>query len=129
MYKRGCGLKGRMLGRLEHRSVGCTHHENWTVSRDDRCTWAAPPGMWVKVDSQQFITLHRNGSASINRIYSRTFDPYEIYDEFKCVKALTCRGLWLTTKASEQLCQSADTCTRRPPPARRADHRYRRVVS
>lgn len=33
--------------------------------------------------SQRFVTLHRNGSASINRIYARNFDPYEIYDELK----------------------------------------------
>ncbi|KAK8849704.1 hypothetical protein IAR55_005039 [Kwoniella newhampshirensis] len=51
----------RTLGRLEHRQSGCTHEEAWT----------------------RFVTLHRNGSASINRIYSRTFDPYEIYDELK----------------------------------------------
>ncbi|WWC73655.1 uncharacterized protein I206_107627 [Kwoniella pini CBS 10737] len=51
----------RVLGRIEHRQSGCTHEEAWT----------------------RFVTLHRNGSASINRIYSRTFDPYEIYDELK----------------------------------------------
>ncbi|WVW86886.1 hypothetical protein I302_108941 [Kwoniella bestiolae CBS 10118] len=51
----------RLLGRLEHRQSGCTHEEAWT----------------------RFVTLHRNGSASINRMYSRTFDPYEIYDELK----------------------------------------------
>ncbi|KAK4687460.1 hypothetical protein P7C73_g2651, partial [Tremellales sp. Uapishka_1] len=51
----------RMLGRLEHRTKGCTHEEAWT----------------------RFVTLHRNGSTSINRIYSRMFDPYEIYDELK----------------------------------------------
>lgn len=32
---------------------------------------------------QRFLTLHRNGSGSLNRIYSRTFDPYEIFDELK----------------------------------------------
>ncbi|WRT69738.1 uncharacterized protein IL334_006729 [Kwoniella shivajii] len=51
----------RMLGRIEHRQSGCTHEEAWT----------------------RFVTLHRNGSASLNRMYSRTFDPYEIYDELK----------------------------------------------
>ncbi|WVQ95783.1 hypothetical protein IAU59_002882 [Kwoniella sp. CBS 9459] len=51
----------RTLGKLEHRLTGCTHEEAWT----------------------RFVTLHRNGSASINRMYSRTFDPYEIYDELK----------------------------------------------
>ncbi|OCF61831.1 hypothetical protein L486_01493 [Kwoniella mangroviensis CBS 10435] len=51
----------RILGRIEHRNSGCTHEEAWT----------------------RFVTLHRNGSASINRMYSRTFDPYEIYDELK----------------------------------------------
>ncbi|WWC65872.1 uncharacterized protein I303_108494 [Kwoniella dejecticola CBS 10117] len=51
----------RVLGRIEHRQSGCTHEEAWT----------------------RFVTLHRNGSASINRIYSRTFDPFEIYDELK----------------------------------------------
>nr|XP_031857734.1 uncharacterized protein CI109_006894 [Kwoniella shandongensis]KAA5524806.1 hypothetical protein CI109_006894 [Kwoniella shandongensis] len=51
----------RTLGRLEHRQSGCTHEEAWT----------------------RFVTLHRNGSASINRMYSRTFDPYEIYEELK----------------------------------------------
>ncbi|KAL7425200.1 hypothetical protein Q5752_000888 [Cryptotrichosporon argae] len=51
----------RMLGRLEHRYNGCTHDESWT----------------------RFITLHKNGSASLNRVYSRMFDPYEIYDELK----------------------------------------------
>lgn len=25
----------RVLGRLEHRSVGCAHHESWTVSKQD----------------------------------------------------------------------------------------------
>ncbi|WWC92842.1 uncharacterized protein L201_007802 [Kwoniella dendrophila CBS 6074] len=51
----------RLLGRVEHRQSGCNHEEAWT----------------------RFVTLHRNGSASINRMYSRTFDPYEIYDELK----------------------------------------------
>ncbi|ORY34678.1 hypothetical protein BCR39DRAFT_513984 [Naematelia encephala] len=51
----------RMLGRVEHRNKSCTHEESWT----------------------RFLTLHRNGSASINRIYSRLFDPYDIYDEIK----------------------------------------------
>jgi hypothetical protein len=40
--------------------------------------------------SQRFVTLHRNGSASINRIYARNFDPYEIYDELKSVIVLDC---------------------------------------
>ncbi|ORX37661.1 hypothetical protein BD324DRAFT_622801 [Kockovaella imperatae] len=51
----------RTLGRLEHRNLGCTHEESWT----------------------RFITLNRNGSGSINRMYSRLFDPYDIYDELK----------------------------------------------
>ncbi|RSH93235.1 hypothetical protein EHS25_007589 [Saitozyma podzolica] len=51
----------RVLGRLEHRHLGCTHEESWT----------------------RFVTLHRNGAASINRIYSRLFDPYDIYEELK----------------------------------------------
>ncbi|BEJ04297.1 hypothetical protein CcaverHIS641_0201140 [Cutaneotrichosporon cavernicola] len=51
----------RTLGRLDHRSAGCAHHESWT----------------------RFIHLRRNGSASLNRIYTRTFDPYEIIDELK----------------------------------------------
>ncbi|WVR08039.1 hypothetical protein IAU60_005083 [Kwoniella sp. DSM 27419] len=51
----------RMLSRMDHRQSGCTHEESWT----------------------RFVTLHRNGTASINRIYSRTFDPYEIYAELK----------------------------------------------
>ncbi|GMK56215.1 hypothetical protein CspeluHIS016_0300550 [Cutaneotrichosporon spelunceum] len=51
----------RTLGRLDHRSAGCTHYESWT----------------------RFIHLRRNGSASLNRIYTRTFDPYEIIDELK----------------------------------------------
>lgn len=32
---------------------------------------------------QRFITLRHNGSAMLNRIYTRTFDPYDIYDELK----------------------------------------------
>jgi len=38
-------------------------------------------------ETQRFVTLHRNGSASLNRIYSRNFDPYDIFDEFKCAHA------------------------------------------
>lgn len=53
----------RVLSRLEHRGVGCAHHESWT----------------------RFLALRRNGSATINRIYTRTFDPYEIFDELKWV--------------------------------------------
>jgi hypothetical protein len=34
---------------------------------------------------QKFVTIHRNGSAGINRYYSRHFDPYVIYDELKYV--------------------------------------------
>ena len=34
-------------------------------------------------DAQRFITLNRNGTASINRMNSRLFDPYNIYDELK----------------------------------------------
>lgn len=51
----------RTLGRIDHRAVGCAHHESWT----------------------RFLTLRRNGSAAINRIYTRTFNPMEIYDELK----------------------------------------------
>ncbi|CAK9782914.1 hypothetical protein CC85DRAFT_266518 [Cutaneotrichosporon oleaginosum] len=51
----------RTLSRLDHRASGCAHHEAWT----------------------RFIHLRRNGSASLNRIYTRTFDPYEILDELK----------------------------------------------
>ncbi|TXT12974.1 hypothetical protein VHUM_01375 [Vanrija humicola] len=51
----------RVLGWIDHRAVGCTHHENWT----------------------RFLTFRRNGSAAIDRIYSRTFNPLEIYDELK----------------------------------------------
>lgn len=32
---------------------------------------------------QRFVTLHRSGYATINRIYSRLFDPCDIYDELK----------------------------------------------
>lgn len=55
------GLFMRLLRRLIHRHLGCTHEEAWT----------------------RFITLHRNGSVSMNRIYSRTFDPLEIFRELK----------------------------------------------
>ncbi|GHJ89455.1 hypothetical protein NliqN6_5857 [Naganishia liquefaciens] len=51
----------RILGRLAHRSQGCTHEEAWT----------------------RFIVLHRNGTASLNRMYSRTFDPSAIYQEIR----------------------------------------------
>lgn len=51
----------RILRRLVHRFSGCTHEESWT----------------------RFILLHRNGTASLNRIYSRTFDPLEIYAEIR----------------------------------------------
>lgn len=51
----------RVLRRLVHRFTGCTHEESWT----------------------RFIILHRNGTASLNRIYSRTFDPLEIYAEIR----------------------------------------------
>jgi hypothetical protein len=51
----------RVLRRLVHRFTGCTHEESWT----------------------RFILLHRNGTASLNRIYSRTFDPLEIYAEIR----------------------------------------------
>lgn len=51
----------RVLRRLVHRHSGCTHEESWT----------------------RFIILHRNGTASLNRIYSRTFDPLEIYAEIR----------------------------------------------
>jgi len=65
----------RMLGRLEHRNLGCTHEESWTVGfplqEDDQA------------DKEKFVTIHRNGSAGINRYYSRHFDPYVIYDELK----------------------------------------------
>jgi len=72
----------RVLGRVEHRALGCTHEESWTVSQisyvivgmKERERWT---------DEQRWITLHRNGSASINRFYSRTFDPYDIAAELK----------------------------------------------
>jgi hypothetical protein len=40
-----------------------------------------------QADKQKFVTIHRNGSAGINRYYSRHFDPYVIYDELKYVSA------------------------------------------
>ena len=64
-----------MLGRLEHRNLGCTHEESWTVSLTQ--------GNCILADNQKFVTIHRNGSAGINRYYSRHFDPYVIYDELK----------------------------------------------
>lgn len=70
-----------MLGRLEHRHLGCTHEESWTVSSRLIINIAVA----VAESSQRFVTLHRNGAASINRIYSRLFDPYDIYEELKCV--------------------------------------------
>ncbi|KAJ9112667.1 hypothetical protein QFC22_006169 [Naganishia vaughanmartiniae] len=56
----------RVLRTLVHRQLGCTHQEAWT----------------------RFLILHRNGSASLNRIYSRTFDPLEIYAEIRRQNAL-----------------------------------------
>lgn len=38
-----------------------------------------------RADVKKFVTIHRNGSAGINRYYSRHFDPYVIYDELKYV--------------------------------------------
>jgi hypothetical protein len=37
----------------------------------------------ARLTFQRVLTLHRNGSASINRIYSRNFDPHEIFNELK----------------------------------------------
>lgn len=51
----------RILRRLTHRAQGCTHEEAWS----------------------RFIILHRNGTASLNRMYSRTFDPGAIYEEIR----------------------------------------------
>jgi hypothetical protein len=42
-------------------------------------------GSGNQADTQKFVTIHRNGSAGINRYYSRHFDPYVIYDELKYV--------------------------------------------
>ncbi|KAJ9095308.1 hypothetical protein QFC21_005674 [Naganishia friedmannii] len=56
----------RVLRTLVHRQLGCTHEEAWT----------------------RFLILHRNGTASLNRIYSRTFDPLEIYAEIRRQNAL-----------------------------------------
>ena len=39
--------------------------------------------MSLVADTKRFVTLHRNGSASLNRIYTRQFDPYEIFAELK----------------------------------------------
>lgn len=57
----------RILRRLVHRAQGCTHEEAWS----------------------RFIILHRNGTASLNRIYSRTFDPGVIYEEIRRQNDLT----------------------------------------
>lgn len=62
----------RVLGRLDHRAVGCAHHESWTVGQRVE-----------RADTQRFIHLRRNGSGSLNRIYTRSFDPYDIMDELK----------------------------------------------
>ena len=54
-------------------------------------------------DEQKFVTIHRNGSAGINRYYSRHFDPYVIYDELKCVSPLsTCLLLELVADSRSQ---------------------------
>ncbi|WVQ78961.1 hypothetical protein IAT38_001053 [Cryptococcus sp. DSM 104549] len=51
----------RMLNKIEHHHEGCTHTDAYT----------------------RFVTLHRNGSASINRMSARDFNPYFIFDELK----------------------------------------------
>lgn len=61
--------------------MGCTHDESWTVCPRYGTAEVVFPDPALTI--QRFITLHRNGSASINRIYSRQFDPYQIYDELK----------------------------------------------
>jgi hypothetical protein len=84
LSNQGNVLTRRMLGRLEHRNLGCTHEESWTVSRP----WSGRGGM---ANQKRFVTINRNGSAGINRYYSRHFDPYEIYDELKYAIAITSR--------------------------------------
>ncbi|RXK36581.1 hypothetical protein M231_06122 [Tremella mesenterica] len=51
----------RTLRNLEHRNTGCSHEERWT----------------------HWITLHRQGFASINRHDSRTFNPQNVHNELK----------------------------------------------
>lgn len=73
----------RMLRRLVHRTVGCTHDEPWTVSFLYLVAVCIRLIGSVHSRQQRFLTLHRNGSGSLNRMYSRTFDPHEIFREIK----------------------------------------------